>query len=87
MTMPKLQFSGIYKTAKEIPPRQLIDYYLKGDQQERREAGNEILRRLEQAIIWKKEREMLLEMTSQLDEHPEGYEGPCLCELCCSYGD
>ncbi len=45
--MPKLQFSGLYKSAKEIPPPQLIEYYLKGDQQERREAGNEILRRLD----------------------------------------
>lgn len=45
--MPKLQFSGLYKSAKEIPPKQLMDYYLKGDQSERREAGNEIFRRLE----------------------------------------
>lgn len=35
-----------------------------------------------QASIWKKERQALLEMTAMLDEHPEGYEGPCLCELC-----
>jgi FtsZ-binding cell division protein ZapB len=27
-----------------------------------------------------------LKMTSSLDEHPEGYEGPCLCRLCMSYG-
>lgn len=45
--MPKLQFSGLYKSAKEIPPLQLMDYYIKGDQQERREAGNELLRRLD----------------------------------------
>ena len=28
-----------------------------------------------------------LEETRNEDEHPEGYEGPCLCRLCCSYGD
>lgn len=44
--MPKLQFGGLYKNAKEIPPKQIMAYYLKGDQAERREAGNEILRRL-----------------------------------------
>jgi hypothetical protein len=27
----------------------------------------------------------LLEITGILDEHPEGYEGPCLCEVCRSY--
>ena len=52
--MPKLQFSGIYKTAKEIPPKQLLEYYLKGDQAERREAGNEILRRLDALPILEK---------------------------------
>jgi hypothetical protein len=29
----------------------------------------------------------LLERTMEVDEHPEDYEGPCLCKLCCSYGD
>lgn len=28
----------------------------------------------------------LLELSENLDEHPEGYEGPCLCMLCKSYG-
>lgn len=27
----------------------------------------------------------LLEITMHLDEHPEGYEGPCLCKTCTSY--
>jgi hypothetical protein len=36
---------------------------------------------------WKNERDQLLEMTRMLDEHPEGYDGPCACKLCCSYGD
>lgn len=35
----------------------------------------------------KKERDELLEMTRKLDEHPEGYDGPCLCKLCMSYSD
>jgi hypothetical protein len=38
-----------------------------------------------QADMWKKERAALLEMTAKLDEHSEGYEGPCLCKLCQSY--
>jgi hypothetical protein len=42
--------------------------------------------KLLQADMWKKERQALLEMTRLLDEHPEGYEGPCLCNLCRSYG-
>lgn len=33
------------------------------------------------------ERRALLEMTEMLDEHPEGYDGPCSCKLCQSYGD
>lgn len=45
--MPKLQSGGLYKTAEEIHPKLLMDYYLNGDQSERREAGNEIFRRLE----------------------------------------
>lgn len=51
-------------------------------------AANEEIRLLErkllQANMWKIERQALLEMTNMLDEHPEGYEGPCLCKLCCS---
>lgn len=39
------------------------------------------------AAMLKLERGMLLDMSSLLDEHPEGYNGPCLCKLCCSYGD
>ena len=33
------------------------------------------------------QRDALLAMTAQLEEHPEGYEGPCACRRCCSYGD
>jgi hypothetical protein len=29
----------------------------------------------------------LLKKTEKVDEHPEGYNGPCLCHLCMSYGD
>lgn len=29
----------------------------------------------------------LLEITQCLDEHPDGYEGPCLCRMCASYGE
>ena len=28
----------------------------------------------------------LLKLTMELDEHPEDYDGPCLCKLCASYG-
>lgn len=34
----------------------------------------------------KKENTGLLKLTELLDEHPEAYEGPCLCKLCISYG-
>ena len=33
------------------------------------------------------ERHQLLALTETLDEHPEGYDGPCLCYECRSYGD
>ena len=39
------------------------------------------------AAAWKAERDMLLDMTRSLDEHPEDYEGPCECQLCLSYAD
>ncbi len=29
----------------------------------------------------------LLDTTLTQEEHPEWYESPCLCQLCCSYGD
>jgi len=29
----------------------------------------------------------LLELTEYEDEHPEDYNGPCMCKLCQSYGD
>lgn len=29
----------------------------------------------------------LLDKTEKVDEHPEDYDGPCVCKLCCSYGD
>jgi hypothetical protein len=37
--------------------------------------------------MWKRERNELLSMTEMLDEHPEGYDGACLCALCKSYAD
>ena len=33
------------------------------------------------------ERDNLLAMTRLLDEHPEGWDGPCECKLCMSYAD
>ena len=32
------------------------------------------------------ENKQLLELSENLNEHPEGYNGPCLCQLCKSYG-
>jgi hypothetical protein len=29
----------------------------------------------------------LIEKTKEEEEHPEEYGGPCMCKLCCSYGD
>lgn len=29
----------------------------------------------------------LVAMTRAMDEHPEGWDGPCECSLCMSYGD
>ena len=31
--------------------------------------------------------EELLKKTEEVDEHPEDYDGPCWCQLCCSYAD
>ncbi len=31
--------------------------------------------------------ECLLEKTRAIDEHPEDYNGPCLCQMCMSYAD
>ena len=28
-----------------------------------------------------------IDLTAEWDEHPEHYDGPCRCALCCSYGD
>lgn len=33
-----------------------------------------------------KERDQLLLMTRELEAHPEGYEGPCLCRICQAAG-
>lgn len=33
------------------------------------------------------DRNDLLELSRLIKEHPEGYDGPCLCQMCCSYGD
>ncbi len=30
---------------------------------------------------------LMLELTLEFDEHPEGFEDGCCCRLCCSYGD
>jgi hypothetical protein len=32
------------------------------------------------------DRAAFLAMTEQLDDHPEGYDGPCHCHCCRSYG-
>lgn len=29
----------------------------------------------------------LLRKTRYVEEHPDDYNGPCECQLCCSYGD
>lgn len=34
-----------------------------------------------------KESNDLLNLTLSQEEHPEWYDSPCLCQLCCSYGD
>jgi hypothetical protein len=31
--------------------------------------------------------EAVLKLTRKLKEHPEGWDGPCLCYTCLSYGD
>lgn len=31
--------------------------------------------------------DQLLQLTRGLDEHPNDYDGPCLCKLCVSYAD
>lgn len=72
--MPKLQFSGIYKTAKEIPPKQLLEYYLKGDQAERRETGNEILRRLDSLPVSEKTESKMGDLTLTREEIISLYE-------------
>ena len=33
------------------------------------------------------ELDILFEKTREADEHPEDWDSPCLCQLCCSYGD
>ena len=37
--------------------------------------------------IGKDNHETLLTLTEEESEHPEDYDGPCACQLCCSYGD
>ncbi len=34
----------------------------------------------------REERDQLLGLTELLDEHPDGYDGPCLCRSCREYG-
>jgi len=31
--------------------------------------------------------EQVYQLTKDIDEHPDEWEGPCLCRLCQSYGD
>ncbi len=33
------------------------------------------------------EQREFLEETRDVEEHPDGYDGPCLCRLCMSYAD
>ena len=45
----------------------------------------EVERLREELQLFKKERNQLLGMTTKyFDEHPEDYDGPCLCKECCS---
>lgn len=41
--------------------------------------------RLANKEVMIRERNLLLEMTALLGEHPTGYEGPCLCQTCQEY--
>jgi len=34
----------------------------------------------------KRFKNILIDLTITQEEHPEWYESPCLCQLCCSYG-
>ncbi len=40
-----------------------------------------------EAAKTRKEQDDLIETTQSQEEHPEWYDQPCLCQLCCSYGD
>lgn len=51
--------------------------------QERREKQEELQERIKELEA---ENKQLLELSENLNEHPEGYNGPCLCQLCKSYG-
>lgn len=48
-------------------------------------AANGVMGTGETAAQVVSQRDALLAMTEELDEHPEGYDGPCLCKLCKSY--
>lgn len=39
------------------------------------------------SLVERREREILFNKTKLVDEHPEDWDSPCLCQLCCSYGD
>jgi hypothetical protein len=43
----------------------------------------EAVRRYEATVV--AAQKQLLDFTSLLDEHPEEWDGPCLCQLCMSY--
>lgn len=50
------------------------------------EEWEEFEARLEDAET-QKEVNNYLDLTRSQEEHPEWYDSPCECQLCCSYGD
>ena len=46
----------------------------------------ELLTQAERITKLEADNKQLLELSENLDEHPEDYDGPCLCQLCKSYG-
>jgi cell shape-determining protein MreC len=47
------------------------------------QARNKCLKRDKTRV--KADNRELLKLTEQLDEHPEGYDGPCFCKMCVGY--
>ncbi len=80
----KQQRSSLIKLGPSLEADGVIDVYeIETAKVVAQYEGLEVHEQLLKAAIWEKERAMLLDMTSLLDEHPEGYEGPCMCQLCC----